>query len=130
MISSGNSIGYRIPPNKVVRNNSISDFSGWWSERPNIKGETIIGDKKLIVVGYGAEGKDFVSRTKKQVIAIIDNRSKDTNVVSFDAFTDRNKEIADDEAFVICSTKYFDELYEMVRKRFPDALIVASYQFL
>lgn len=129
VIGSGNHINYCVPPNSFVRDNKVLQFTGWWSERSNMKGEILVRDKKLILVGFGKEGKAFFSKNKKQVEAIIDNHSNSQLTVSFKEFIKEKKFIDQDEAFVICSSKYFDELYQMVRERYPDALIVSNNQF-
>ena len=56
---------------------------------------------------------------KKTVIAIVDNHLKSESVVTFKEFVEQKEVLSEDEVFVICSTKYFDELYSMVRKKIP-----------
>jgi coenzyme F420-reducing hydrogenase beta subunit/acetyltransferase-like isoleucine patch superfamily enzyme len=129
VVGNRNEINFHVPANSFVRNNKVSPFSGWWSERANMKEETLAFGKKIIVVGFGAEGKEFFDKYEKSVIAIIDNFAKNELVVTFDVFAKENEFINSNEVFVICSTKYFDELYSMVRKKYPDAMILAGHNF-
>lgn len=130
VVGNRNSVCYHVPANSFVRNNDVYPFSGWWSERVNLKGETLVRNKKIIIVGFGVEGKEFYSKTQNTVIDIIDNYSNSEKTISFDNFKKKKTSIGEDEAFVICSSKYFDELYQMVRDEYPEALIVANNQFL
>lgn len=130
VVGSRNTINHKVDSNSFVRDNKAIPFSGWWSERSNLKGETIVSDKKLIIVGYGAEGKEFCLKTKNSIYSIIDNHSNDEKTCTFAEFSKNHECISIDYAFVICSSKYFDELYQMVRSRYPEALIVANYQFM
>lgn len=130
VIGNRNNINFRVPSNSFVRNNTVSQFSGWWSERSNMKEETLAYGKKVIIVGFGTEGKAFYCKHEKNVIAIVDNHLKNESVVTFKEFVEQKEVLSEDEVFVICSTKYFDELYSMVRKKYPEAVIIAGHNFL
>lgn len=130
VIGNRNNINFHVPSNSFVRNNTAFRFSGWWSEHSNMKGETLTFEKKMIIVGFGVEGKAFYSKHEKSVVAIIDNYSKNESVITFNEFVEHKKVLNEDEVFVICSMKYYDELYTMLRKKYPDALIVSGDNFL
>ena len=129
IVSSRNNINFHVHSNSFVRDNKVSSFSGWWSELPNMKEEALALGKKIIIVGFGVDGKNFLSRHGKNVIAIIDNYSKSADVVTFKEFVKKNKTLNQDEVFVICSTKYYDELYSMVRKEYLDSVIISGNKF-
>ena len=130
VIGNRNNINFHVPSNSFVRNNTASKFSGWWSERPNLKEETLAYGKKMIIVGFGAEGKAFYCKHEESVITIVDNHCKNESVVTFKELVEQKETLNEDEIFVICSTKYFDELYSMVRKEYPNAVIVSGHNFL
>ena len=65
VIGNRNNINFRVPSNSFVRNNTVSQFSGWWSERSNMKEETLAYGKKMIIVGFGTEGKAFYCKHEK-----------------------------------------------------------------
>lgn len=129
VVGTRNEISFHVPANSFVRNNIVSSFSGWWSELSNMKEETLAFEKKLIVVGFGVEGKEFFYKHEKSVIAVIDNFSKNESVVTFDEFVKKKTVLNKDEVFVICSTKYYEELYHMVRGKYPDSVILSGHKF-
>ena len=115
-----------IPSNSCIRDGIIKSFPGWWSEKSNAKYEVYIKDKKIIMVGYGKEGKEFYKKYKDQIIQIIDNSSQDKKTITFKNFLQQNIMIESDMIFVICSSKFFDELYFMVRKEYQYVTIIAG----
>ena len=129
VVGCQNSINFNVPDNSFVRNNKVLLFSGWWSELSNMKQETLAFGKKIIIVGFGMEGKRFYSKYKDEVIAVIDNYSKCKEVVTFREFVKYKKKLNEDEVFVICSTKYFNELYNMIRTRYLDCLVLSGQDF-
>lgn len=130
VVANRNTINYHVPANSIVRDNKVSLFSGWWSELPNMKEETLVHGKSMIIVGYGMEGKAFYAKHKECVTAIIDNHTNCENVISLEKYSKEKSETNEDEVFVICSTKYFDELYKMVRAKYPNSRIVSGHKFL
>lgn len=130
VVGNNNSINCHVPSDSFVRNSKVSSFSGWWSELSNMKEETLAFEKKLIIVGFGAEGKAFYSKHRNNVNAIIDNHSNDESVVSFKEFVNEKNILDENDVFVICSTRYFDELYQMVRHKYPNTMIISGHKFL
>lgn len=115
-----------IPDNCSVKSNGglkIDLFNGRWSRCSNKtirKGINSKGTYKQILIGFGKEGREYYHKQKEYIDIVIDNNSTDDRVVSFDAFCERTKDIGKGYAIIIGSSKYYRELYKMVKSKYPN----------
>jgi hypothetical protein len=112
---------------------NLNSFAGRWSSASNNivrKDVNSKGKYRQILVGYGKEGKEYYKKQKDYVDFIIDNNSKDKDVVSFKEFLIDKKNIDSNYLFVIGSTKYCEELTKMIRKEYPKANIVLHSEII
>lgn len=116
-----------IPANSSVSTDGdirIVNFPGRWSEKANrTYSENLFEGKKQILVGYGKDGKEYYRKQKKYIEIVIDNNLKDDLPITFKEFIRRYPVVDDGYVFVIGSTRYFRELYKMVKKVYPKAKI-------
>lgn len=100
--------------------------ASYWNRTSVKRHKDIMKDSRIILFGYGEIGKIFARMYSERVDYIVDNNVKDDNVVSFDEFYRKNKELPNGYIWVIAAPKYFEELYACVRKRYPTVKIFSA----
>lgn len=115
-----------IPDNSIYSQEQVpctKKLSAVWSRESKNKYMEYYINYKIILVGYGKEGKKFYESYKDNIIEIIDNSGIEGTKTLAD-FYRKNKSIDEDTIFVIGTLKYFDELYDSVRKLYRTSRIV------
>ena len=118
-----------IPPYSLVAGQSVGKVikeNVIWSRKSVSKYKDVSETRKMILYGYGIEGKRFYRKHKDHISFVIDNFDKSDCVVDFATFRNEH-EVMNSEEFlwVIASPNHFDELYNDVRSYYKDALVVS-----
>lgn len=126
IISPHSIIKHPIPSESYYKDGKSSPFPGWWSDKANNKYQEVLKNKKIVMVGFGREGKVFYERYKEKIEYIIDNGSSDERTIKFKDFVKKKDYLDEKFVFVITSSKFYEELYLMVRKQYEDAFIISG----
>ena len=130
-----------IIANQTVVNKDISEYSlvagqsngrilkndVRWSRNAVRKYENEMKNRKIILYGFGIEGKKFYARHREKISIIIDNNQKTEKNITFEEFKKRYTDIvenSDEWIAVIAAPNYYDYLYQQLRNYLPELLIV------
>lgn len=88
-------------------------------------------DRKIILYGFGVEGKKFYKKYKEKIGFVIDNNEKLEVAISFEEFTKHAEEIqrrSNEWLGVIAAPNYYDELYYQLKTLVESLTIVPYHQ--
>lgn len=125
IISAYTQINKDVPQDTLISGKSvgkpIKETYGWRRQRFKYAGK----NWKYILYGYGYYGKQFYKKHKEDILYIIDNGLKESNIYSFKEFNEKHPTIDENLVWVITAQNYFEELYQQVRSKYPNHTIIS-----
>ena len=130
-----------IVANQTVVNNDIPEYSlvaGQsngrvirdnirWSRNAVKKYKHEFDEKRIILYGFGFEGKKFYKSHKDRIEFIIDNNQKEENIMTFDEFVQKTGDLISNQEEWICviaAFNYYESLYHQVKEVYPDMMVI------
>lgn len=118
-----------IPPYSLVAGCSVGKVikeNIEWSRKPVGRYDIEYKTRKIILYGYGVEGKKFYKKHKEHIAFIIDNYSLEENVIKYVDFIKSHENLISDEyLWVIASPNHYEELYNHIKQEYADALVIS-----
>lgn len=127
IVSSYSQVRGEFPPNSLIgqdgsRCKVIKNPVTWSREEPFKYAK---GEKKLILFGYNDIGVRFYDDYREDIKFIVDNNKKSDGVVTFEQFYNDHKHISKEYVWVIASANYSDEIYRIIRDKYPENEILS-----
>ena len=99
-----------------------------WSRNKTKKYTKEFSERKIILYGFGIEGKKFEDLYKDRIEYIIDNKQNAEGVITFDEFVRTSIDVlnnTDEWMCVIAAPNYYDSLYEQIKGYIPELLVIS-----
>ena len=131
IVASQTVVGKDVPEYALVAGHSFGTVvknDMRWSRTSVKRYEQEIQNKKIILYGFGVEGKKFYDKHKEHIRFVIDNKQKEDMVITFDEFQKRGIDVIEDTndwVGVIAAPNYYEALYTQLRACIPGLLILS-----